>query len=382
VHKTGPRRIETSITVTRVGNIDTVNETVEAKLLIDAFWLPSADELNGGESGWEPLPNFQPVNATAIAAQELVKSPYLKDRDGEKVWHAKLGLDATFKQQFQLHAFPFDCQVLVLRIEMGNCKEMIYVPPPQAIVMSVERALCPLTGWTWVGASVNFTRTDPSLSKQGNSYAQFVVELKLSRQWQPYVWRVGLFVFMTMVSSVFVYAMDAIEDAPDRLGFAFTLLLTSVAFQFTVHGSLPQVSYLTLLEVYILASVVIIWMVGLWCALVKGLYISPFSSNDAAHYVAADERVFVLHLLFLIGFHVAAVRYCLRERGRQIKKLFQGSGVGAPTTNLRVMHSSGLAGSQDGQEEYTTLDDSAVPIEGGKRSSLFYLRLDEDGVVD
>ena len=41
-----------------------------------------------------------------------------------------------------------------------------------------------------VSASIDFTQTDPRLSKQGNSYAQLVVELQLARQWQPYLFRV------------------------------------------------------------------------------------------------------------------------------------------------------------------------------------------------
>ena len=50
----------------------------------------------------------------------------------------------------------------------------------------MEQSLCPLTGWSWLGAGVSFTGSDPALSKQGNSYAQVVVEFKLARQWQPF----------------------------------------------------------------------------------------------------------------------------------------------------------------------------------------------------
>ena len=116
----GPRRIETSITVTRVGNIDTVLEQVDARLLIDAYWLPSSDELAGGgavESGWQPEPNFQLTNAVEVRASTLLKPPYLKEREGGVVWHARLEVDATFKQQFDLRAFPFDRHIFRLPVE-------------------------------------------------------------------------------------------------------------------------------------------------------------------------------------------------------------------------------------------------------------------------
>ena len=82
--------------------------------------------------------------------------------------------------------------------------------------MSVETNLCPLTGWDWVGATVKFEGTDPSLSKQGNSYSQMVLQFHLAREWRPYVWRVGVFTLMVMCSTVFAYALDPIDDCGDR----------------------------------------------------------------------------------------------------------------------------------------------------------------------
>ena len=370
--KDGPRQIQTSITVTRVGNIDTMNETVEARLLIDVYWLPSAAELESKESAWDAAANFQLVNATEVKLQEMVKEPYLKKTPDGTVWHARLDLDAVYKQQFELHAFPFDCQDLMLRVEMGNVNDMIYTAPDQDVVLSVELDLCPLTGWAWVGAALNFTSTDPKLSKQNNAYAQFVISLKLARVWRPYLWRVGFFVFMTMFSSVFVYAMDAVEEAADRLAFAFTLLLTSVAFQFTVHGTLPQVSYLTLLEMYILASVLQIFLVALWCAVVKGLYISPIGSNESEDYLLADGVVFLIHLALLIGFHAAFVVYCRHERGRQLKKLFVTDHNKAPKANLRVKRQSRVAGGGTDVTYSTNEMSEAATV---SRSSLGYVQL-------
>ena len=95
------------------------------------------------------------------------------------------------------------------------------------------------------------------------------------RRCAQYLWRVGLFVCMTMISSAFAFTIDPLEETADRLGFTFTLLLTSVGFQLGVHGSLPQVSYMTLLEIYILASVSMIFGAALWCAVLKGIHLSP-----------------------------------------------------------------------------------------------------------
>jgi hypothetical protein len=103
-------------------------------------------------------------------------------------------------------------------MEMGNVNRMVYVPVShQETILSVEKEMCPITGWFWVGAAVNFTASDPSLSKQGNSYAQVVVEFKIARQWQPYLFRIVFFVFLLNVSSVLTFLLPPIDGFNDRL---------------------------------------------------------------------------------------------------------------------------------------------------------------------
>ena len=47
-------------------------------------------------------------------------------------------------------ARPRGRQALSIRLEMGNVKVMRYMPiTSQPTILSVERELCPLTGWEW-----------------------------------------------------------------------------------------------------------------------------------------------------------------------------------------------------------------------------------------
>lgn len=56
--------------------------------------------------------------------------------------------------------------------------------------------------------------------------------------------------------SVLVFTSWAIpaEELADRLSVTLTLVLTSVAFKYMVAQELPKISYLTLLDKYILMS--------------------------------------------------------------------------------------------------------------------------------
>lgn len=196
------------------------------QLWVDVYWLPSAAELAGAESSCDVQANFQRVNAVS-STLEMINPQTLKPVAGVTKWHAVLEVTGTFRQSLDLRSFPLDAQSLIVRIEMGNTKRMLYRPAAhQATCLSVEVANCPLAGWQWVGAAVSFTRTDPALSKQGNSYAQAVFQFKLARNWSPYVHRVALFTALMMISAALVFLMEPIEHFTERLSFLFTLQAT------------------------------------------------------------------------------------------------------------------------------------------------------------
>eukprot|EP00947_MAST-08B_sp_MAST-8B-sp1_P005827 g5827.t1 len=335
----GPRKIEVSITVQSIEKINTIEESADIGLLIDAYWLPSAEELavNGRDgSSWDHLGNFQTVNAIRREA-ECRKDPAMKDVGGGLMkWHTMIWISASYKQRFLLHSFPLDCQTMVVRFEMGNVKKMVYTPVAhQSIVMSVETALCPLTDWEWAGASVVMAGTDPSLSKQGNSYSQMVLEFHMARQWKPYFYRVFLFTFILLWSTAFSYSIDALEEGgvADRLGFIFTLLLTNVAFQFTIHTTLPDAPYTTLLERYIFLGFVMNFCCAVETVLLKGSFSKLKVAVETLQSV--DDWAMVVHLLLLAAIHIAGLIYCCVERRRQ-RKMLQESTLGTPAANIRV----------------------------------------------
>jgi len=229
----------------------------------------------------------------------------------------------------------------VVRAEMGNVKKMQYIPVEhQETVLSVEQSLCPLTGWTWLGAGVSFTGSDPSLSKQGNSYAQVVVEFKLARQWQPFVWRIVLFVGMLIMSSLLVYGMDPITEFADRLAFLFTLLLTLVAFEYSIQDLLPAVPYATLLESYMLFCTLWIFVVVVYSGSVKML---PKHWHNrlglGLHFEDTPHEVDAMAMrisMFLLAFgHLWGLVHCCRTRQMEVTRTKTHTPE-APAQNLKV----------------------------------------------
>ena len=297
-----PRDIELSITTSYLGDISTNKEEFCARLLVDVRWLPSKDELKDPSCGssWDPAQNFQLLNAAEIRKNEVVCEPSLQTTGNVQKWHCVMELEGVFSQALDLRSFPLDCQSLVVRLEMGNVNDMRYVPVKhQQVVLSVEQSLCAVTGWTWLGAAVSFTQSDPALSKQRNSYAQVIVEFKLARQWRKFLWRIVYFVTMILFSSLLIFTMHPGEEANERLSLIFTLLLTLVTFQYSVQDMLPAVPYMTLVEKYVLSCTVWLFAMAIYCSVVKTVGVDTMEIVDQQALLASSSILFIGHALLV-----------------------------------------------------------------------------------
>ena len=334
----GPRVIELSITASQIGDISEKQETCQARLWIDAYWLPSAAEAAAPDAGsaWDVAEQLQRVNAVTSELR-IVSAPRLQAVGARgarrRMWHAVAEVDGTFRQSLDLRAFPLDCQALVVRLEMGNVREMVYRPAAhQASVMTVEAGNCSLVGWRWLGAAVRYAGTDPALSKQGNSYAQCVVEFKIAREWGAAARQIALFTCLVLWSAALAFLMHPVEQFADRLGFLFTLLLAIVAFQYTVADRLPDVAYVTLIELYNLSSLVAVFALAVFCGCARAHADAPSRFVDWA---AADRRALGWYLRVNAVAHALGVAYCRRERQRQ-RRAVLSSAATPPAFNLRV----------------------------------------------
>eukprot|EP00397_Hematodinium_sp_SG-2012_P013680 GEMP01013900.1.p2 GENE.GEMP01013900.1~~GEMP01013900.1.p2 ORF type:complete len:413 (-),score=87.58 GEMP01013900.1:252-1490(-) len=326
VEGNGPREIELSVTATQVGNIDTREETCTAKLWVDVCWLATQEEATdpNASSGFDLSRNFQLMNAVTLDKHEVVSEPQLKTVGKQTKWHAVMEVIGTFHQNFHLQQFPLDCQVLSIIVEMGNVRDMVYAPAPDKDnFLTVEMDLCPLTGWTLLGAGIEFSGTDPKLSKSGSSYARAIIQVGLSRDWQVYFWRVMAVLFMMQVSVLLMWTIDGIEEFNDRVQFAFLLLLTLVSFQASIHDELPKVNYMTLLEQYTLQGTMFIFVViilnGIFFYVYKHLGVDESENEEhklrrTEWYVTFDRSFSYVTLAVLIIQHACLVPYAFHHR--------------------------------------------------------------------
>ncbi|CAC5356538.1 GABRG [Mytilus coruscus] len=97
------------------------------------------------------------------------------------------------------------------------------------------------------------------------SFPLLTVKTLAVRQFGFFVW--NILIIMTIISllSFTTFAVDNTKPQ-NRLQLGFTLTLTGVTFRFVTNQSLPKISYLTKLDVYILFCMIFNFCISIWHA--------------------------------------------------------------------------------------------------------------------
>lgn len=189
-----------------------------------------------------------------------------------------------------LHNFPFDHQTL--RVQLRTEWNYRRLRPMAGSTILQERALAewslhePLPLHCYVNES-------------GRSCAYIAVQV--TRRPRFYTLNVILINFMLCTLTFTVYAFP-VDDLGSRADIILTLLLTVMAFKFTIGDLIPHVAYFTFLDLYLFIGIAFLSCVFVECALVHVIH-----DSDAAYAVAVDEVLFyvilsgwgALHLLLI-----------------------------------------------------------------------------------
>eukprot|EP01105_Mastigella_eilhardi_P008606 TRINITY_DN2081_c0_g1_i2.p1 TRINITY_DN2081_c0_g1~~TRINITY_DN2081_c0_g1_i2.p1 ORF type:complete len:408 (-),score=116.32 TRINITY_DN2081_c0_g1_i2:24-1247(-) len=259
---------------------------------------------------WHPLlafPNALEIEVTHEAVALLQNSD-----DSVRVVHAT-AVRGRFRELFELNRFPFDRQLLRVRV----CNDVFSNPDDKPIMFEAPKrnengkwnldlkqfAQNDQVEWlTDFGATPNpvlgFYDEDRVLETPG-----FIVEIKVQRKAGFYFWNT-IVPLALIVSLSFLSAVFPTGDAASRLALTVTLLLTAVAFKGTTTSYLPKISYLTMLDVFIVAAFSTLSLV-----VCENSLLSVISDKHVAHAcdVACLAALGVLWLLTLASLFVAKV---------------------------------------------------------------------------
>ena len=95
-------------------------------------------------------------------------------------------------------------------------------------------------------------RSDSASSASHRNYPELSISSVVTRRLGYWWWNVIIPIFLISSTTCAAFAVPA-EDVADRCSVTLTILLTTVAYKYVVVEKLPEISYLTVLDCYIMA---------------------------------------------------------------------------------------------------------------------------------
>eukprot|EP00794_Sanderia_malayensis_P019537 gene19537-21468_t len=265
------------ISVVAIGDIDPVKQKFSCEFYVTLRWedeklndvIKRGDEIKWGEDYWEPAIYFLDLeNIEAYERNETIIKKDGETAQGRFYYHIK----GVFHVKMDIHHFPFDYQRFTITmtshwdiskvdfvIEKGTCERKL----PNNIRtwnFAAEKEWdiqkCILTEKTFTKKEYcDKEKDDDSMSTSPNLFPLYMFKMYARRKYDFFLYNIALIMALITALTFSVYTVGA--DVPgDRIQISLTLLLTSVALKYVVNGYIPQAPRMTVLDLYILASMV------------------------------------------------------------------------------------------------------------------------------
>eukprot|EP00441_Pelagodinium_beii_P018499 CAMPEP_0197668346 /NCGR_PEP_ID=MMETSP1338-20131121/69070_1 /TAXON_ID=43686 ORGANISM="Pelagodinium beii, Strain RCC1491" /NCGR_SAMPLE_ID=MMETSP1338 /ASSEMBLY_ACC=CAM_ASM_000754 /LENGTH=433 /DNA_ID=CAMNT_0043247753 /DNA_START=1 /DNA_END=1302 /DNA_ORIENTATION=+ len=251
-----PKRVEMSVCIRRLYDVRTKEQEFTARLSADLLWEmpagenpPPEDEDDGD---W--MPNWTPKFRIRGQKSEDRTEMYSTETIGDKVFvRGEIVALVIISEGFELQQFPNDCQDLTIQLQSTmpstQCK---YVSPKDgSAAVQIRKGGCYLDDFGLL-PDYPFTFNLYMVEQQNRNYSTVEIKVKVVRQASYYL--LNVICIMCLICS-FVLCAWAVHPGAiaDRWGVDFNLILTAVAYKLIINDMLPRLSYVTTLDIYVLA---------------------------------------------------------------------------------------------------------------------------------
>jgi hypothetical protein len=187
---------------------------------------------------WTPRVYFE----NALEQPRQHADPVIEVDPEGMVWSWSI-VSGKFSTPMQLRRFPFDSQVLAVRIGSFEDESVIRFRVKNELVMVGRDAF--LTDWTIRRPAA---RTDSRRYVAGQeTYPQFVYEVEVERRSTFYVWRIMVPLSLLAVVPWAAFWFEPVGLQP-QISTCMAALIALVMFNFAIDFSLPKLPYLTLID--------------------------------------------------------------------------------------------------------------------------------------
>ena len=252
--------LTTSVSVLSLKEIDTANQSFEAEIDL-ICQTHNASEISV-TSTTPPtslnLTNFEPriKIANLIETKMWVMSSTTTSEGNEMTFRYRV--KGIFSEIFELNSFPFDSQLLSIHVTSK-------IPLSKLQFVESDRDHSKLEPCNFAQSNVftltpgikfKSSRMKPTwISHSDQLRSQLSISMIVSRQASYFVWNLILPQVCLNLLSLTSFASER-QNTSGRLGVSVTMLLTTVAFKLQAGKDLPKVSYLTMMDWFMLSSFV------------------------------------------------------------------------------------------------------------------------------
>uniref|UniRef100_K1Q655 Gamma-aminobutyric acid receptor subunit gamma-2 n=1 Tax=Magallana gigas TaxID=29159 RepID=K1Q655_MAGGI len=225
---------------------------------------------------------------------------------------------AFFKENLELQHFPVDVQDLTISISTEKSIHEIEIIEDQSSLSSVNtQAFLDASEWNLYNHTESYRDKTTVEYARSTVHSILHIQCRVARKIGYFVWNIIFIVFLIIGLTFASYSIEV--DNGDRLAVNITLFLTAVTFKLVVKQSLPTISYLTYLDLYVLAALIFLALNATQNAAMKSLaYI--YQLKEVKIYdrnsIASLAVIFILfHIVF--GIYIAfTVRIIDRQQTR------------------------------------------------------------------
>lgn len=285
-----------------------VNDIHEVNLKSNSYPADLYIWFRWSDQNLSPIETFEFMNLydpEAHIESTGYETPQVMETDGSLYNYIRH--QGAFASKMPLAKYPFDRQVLRFIIEDAEygTEAVNYVADAEKVTINNDLTL---PGYR-IGEPRLVIEPNPYPTAFGDlnnpetsAYSRVTVEVPISRPWQFGVFKLILPVLIILTCAGFALLIDP-THTEGRIGLVITSLLTLVAMQITTSTTLPEVSYLMLLDmVYIAAYAYIMFILA---QVVRGSW--QDAQSEIAMAVKSDKRsltiitsAFVLILVVLL----------------------------------------------------------------------------------
>lgn len=253
------------------------------------------------------LENLEVINAT-----ETDKSYEMNERRGDAFFHS-VRINTKIKQEWNVTDFPFDEQVIEIKIEdfdKDNTK-MIFIA--DSIASKIDKDVH-VDGWVLKNFGIkiddhlyetNYGDPDIPLNEY-SSFSRATLYFTIEREGKGLFFKLFVGLFISVLISLLTFFINPLDLDP-RFGLSVGAIFAAIASQYVITSTLPQNERLTLVDILHDISFIYIFL----CILVSTISLHFMKTNREVQSHKLDRYSFFVfastYLLLIFYFVIKAI---------------------------------------------------------------------------